>query len=54
MKVRSSFTTTHRVKNETYLTRGSTENDTETILIVTGSGHVHHLYSAARKTESLQ
>lgn len=34
------------------LTRGSTENDSKTILIVTGGGEVHHLDGAACKTES--
>lgn len=33
------------------LTWGGTENDTETILIVTGSGKVHHLNGTAGETE---
>lgn len=33
------------------LTRRCSENDTETILIVSGSSHVHHLNSATGETE---
>lgn len=34
------------------LTGGSTENNTETILVVSGCRDVHHLNGAARETES--
>lgn len=32
------------------LSGAGTEDDTETILVVTGGSHVHHLYGAASKT----
>lgn len=42
------------LKNEeTHLTGRSTEHDTETVLVITRSGHVHHLDGAACQTESL-
>lgn len=41
------------VPSETYLTGRRTENDTETILIVTSGGHVHHLDGTARESEGL-
>ena len=32
------------------LTRGSTEDNTQSVLVVPRSSHVHHLYSAACET----
>jgi hypothetical protein len=37
-----------------HLTRTRTENDTEPVLVVPSSGHVHHLDGAASQTESLK
>lgn len=46
------------MRNETYgeriyLTGGSTEDDTESILVVPGGGLVHHLDGATGESESL-